>query len=546
MPKFSRNNLLTFIYSSSVFLSCIGLAVLGIAPVLYALIGNVGFDSAALFFRDNSLRSAIFDSLFFSVLQATASASVSVVTGMIIGRVLWLRPGPVSHALVRLLVIPFGLPSIVICFALVVAFGNAGYLNKALTLIGWESQFLYNAGAIIFAHAFFNTGMAAREFINRYDGIPVDLWRSSANLGLGRISQFRHVEWPYLWRSAASLWALIFAMSLTSFAIVLTLGGRPDLTTLEVLIYQLIRYDSDLTGAFLASAVQILFLLLASLLAFAVAQKLGPPPPSGHGARTRVEARTRPVSRLSYLLTVLLCLVFFVFPLGALVVDGIHALVRTPAQGLADQVKNELLPAMTTSLYVGIPVTVLSTFAAIVTAQFVARTAHSKSTHQVMQSITFVLLAFSPTVLGFSWLQCYTDLSLNPFSHSHLTVIAIQTFLFFPMAFRVIYPDALLRYKSARDTYQSLGVPLGLQTLWVEFLELLPSVRSSLLLVLAFSFGDAATPALFGDIDFSPLALHLLELMGSYQFEKASIATILLILMTQLLHFVGSRKRRHA
>lgn len=546
MPTAKRNRVLTLIYSSGLILCLMGLTVFGIAPVLYALVVNTGAESVAMFFGNSSLRSAIFGSLIFTVVQAAASASLSVAAGLFIGRVLWLRPGPVSQGLLRILVIPFGLPSVVISFALVVSFGNAGYLNRALAVIGWQSQFLYNAGAIVFAHAFFNTGMTAREFINRYNSIPVDLWQASANLGLAGPLQFRHVEWPYLWRSAASLWALVFALSLTSFAIVLTLGGRPDLTTLEVLIYQLIRYEFDLPGAFLASAVQILFLLLVSLLAFAVAQRLGDPPPSGHSTGSPTESRTRPISLSSYLLTVLLCIVFFVFPLGALVADGILALARSSAADLLYQIKSELLPAMTTSLSVGVPVAVLSTFAALVTAQFLARTAESGSTRQALQSVTFILLAFSPTVLGFSWLQSYTDLSLNPFSHSHLTVIAIQTFLFFPMAFRVIYPDALLRYTSAKETYQSLGVPLGLQTLWVEFLELLPTIKTALLLVLAFSFGDAATPALFGDIHFSPLALHLLELMGSYQFEKASIATVVLIVMTQALYFIGSRKKKHA
>jgi thiamine transport system permease protein len=549
MPRVVRNFALNLTYKFSLITCLFGLTVLGFLPVCYAFLTHLSGESLKIFLNSSDQQNAIINSLVFTVLQAAASASVSTAAGLCIARVFWLLPGRLSRLTIRLLVIPFGLPSVVISFAVIVAFGNAGYLNRILNLMGMEAQFLYNAGAIVFAHAFFNTGMAAREFMGRYASIPIAFWRTSATLGLNRLDQFRHVEWPYLWRSVVSLWALIFAMCLSSFAIVLTLGGRPDLATLEVLIYQLIRYESDLSGAFMAVAIQTLFLLCVSLLAYTGAKSLGQPPPSGHAVADPTEWCGYPLTKkraiiqeVSYFLTLLLCAICFIFPLGALVADGLIALLNTRFTSLLQQFSKELLPSLSTSLLVGIPVATLSTYGALVFAQFVARAPQSGSLHRLLQVVTFTLIAFSPTVLGFSWLQTYVGLSLNPFAFSYFTVIGIQTFLFFPMAFRVIYPDAVLRYHSARNTYQSLNIPIGLQTLWVELLEVFPTIRRAFLLTLAFSVGDAATPALFGDVDFAPLALHLLELMGSYQFDKASIATVVLLGATQVLSLIGTRK----
>ena len=56
---------------------------------------------------------------------------------------------------------------------------------------------------------------------------------------------FRLVEWPQLRAALPGVALLIFLLCAASFAVVLTLGGGPRATTLEVAIYQSLRADFD-------------------------------------------------------------------------------------------------------------------------------------------------------------------------------------------------------------------------------------------------------------------------------------------------------------
>lgn len=58
-------------------------------------------------------------------------------------------------------------------------------------------------------------------------------------------SFFRFVEWPWLRRQIAPVAALIFMLCFASFATVLSLGGGPQATTIELAIYQALSYDYD-------------------------------------------------------------------------------------------------------------------------------------------------------------------------------------------------------------------------------------------------------------------------------------------------------------
>lgn len=65
----------------------------------------------------------------------------------------------------------------------------------------------------------------------------------------------------------SGLLLLVFTLCFTSFAIVLTLGGGPPATTIEVAIYQALRFDFDLGAAVALATVQMACCALLLLLA---------------------------------------------------------------------------------------------------------------------------------------------------------------------------------------------------------------------------------------------------------------------------------------
>ena len=75
--------------------------------------------------------------------------------------------------------------------------------------------------------------------------MPADQWRLASQLGMGARPSFRLIEWPVLRSALPGVAGLVFMLCVTSFTIVLTLGGGPAATTLEVAIYQALRFDFD-------------------------------------------------------------------------------------------------------------------------------------------------------------------------------------------------------------------------------------------------------------------------------------------------------------
>ena len=68
---------------------------------------------------------------------------------------------------------------------------------------------------------------------------------------------FRLIEWPAIRAALPGIAGLVFMLCITSFTIILTLGGGPAATTLEVAIYQALRFDFDPARAVTFTVLQI-------------------------------------------------------------------------------------------------------------------------------------------------------------------------------------------------------------------------------------------------------------------------------------------------
>ena len=76
-------------------------------------------------------------------------------------------------------------------------------------------------------------------------------------------------------REAPAIAALIFLLCFTSFAIVLALGGGPGAATLEVAIYEAVRFDVDFARAGLLALLQVAICLVLALPILWLARRPG-------------------------------------------------------------------------------------------------------------------------------------------------------------------------------------------------------------------------------------------------------------------------------
>lgn len=132
--------------------------------------------------------------------------------------------------------------------------------------------FPFGLTGIVLGHVFLNSGLCAVWLGERWLQLE-ERWRPvSLVSGGGTFDLFIRVILPQMVPSLKSTLAVVFSLCLTSFAIPLVLGGGPQFSTLEVLIYERIRTEADISSAAGLGLVQglvqfgVFWLLLRPLL----------------------------------------------------------------------------------------------------------------------------------------------------------------------------------------------------------------------------------------------------------------------------------------
>lgn len=460
--------------------------------------------------------------LRFTLYQATLSTVLSIVLGLPVALALSRRqdfPGRIW--IIRLMAVPMGLPVIVGAFGIITIWGRQGVLNTALVFAGAEQPFsIYGLSGILIAHVFFNLPLAVRLMLAGLERIPGEYWRMAASLGMGPVSVFRFIEWPAVSRLVPGIAGLVFMLCATSFTLVLLLGGGPAATTLEVAIYQALRFDFDPQRAIALSVLQIaITAVLLGLLAFlpspeAEIASLGRPVRRFDGKRVG--------ARLWDGAAIIFAVLLVGLPLVAITVSGLGAalprLLSAPI----------FLRAAATSLAIAAfsaTLVVLCCFAIIGARQAVGSKRHAAQPLRLLSATlgagSSLVLLVPPVVLGSGWF-----LLLRPFGdvsfYAPVLVALINMLMALPLAMRVLEPAFTSHFlRTSR-----LSASLGLQGLTRLRFADLPVLRRPLLMAFSFamalSLGDLGAVALFGSENFITLPWLVYSNMGSYRTNDAA------------------------
>lgn len=476
----------------------------------------------------------------FTLLQASLSTVLSILFAVPVARALARQASFAGRIwLLRLMALPLGLPALVAALGLIEVWGRQGLLNSLLVAIGLgEPISIYGLFGILLAHVFFNMPLAARLMLAGIERIPGEYWRTVANLGMPSAAVFRFIEWPAIRGLLPGIAGLIFMLCATSFTLVLTLGGGPAASTIEVAIYQALRFDFDPPRAIALSGLQIA--LTGALLL--VLKTVAPPPPESETtgkAIRRFDGVSGP-SRLADGLWLVLALVFVGLPFAAIAYSGLQAdlprLVRDAAvhHAFATSAAIALLSA---TISVGAT-------AAMIRAQQVtlrrrqAGAAARVFTGMIGASTSFVLLV-PPVVLGAGWF-----LLVRPFGDvarfAPAVVVAINALMALPFVHRVLAPAMATHAARTDRLAASLGIAGFHRLRWIDW----PPLRKPLLMAFSFamalSLGDLGAVALFGSQDMATLPWLLYSRMGSYRTADAAGLALLLGLICLVLTVLGT------
>lgn len=485
----------------------------------------------------------------FTLLQASLSTLLSVLLAIPVALALARQTHFIGRIwLIRLMAVPMGLPVLIGALGLIGIFGRQGILNRLLTGAGLEQPItIYGLSGILLAHVFFNLPLAARLFLAALERLPQEYWRLTASLGMKSAAIFRLVELPALLRVMPGAAGLIFMLCATSFTLVLILGGGPAATTLEVAIYQSLRFDFDPPRAVALSLLQIglttLILLALSRLPQIDADNAG----EGRPLR-RFDARgwlNRGWDSSVLLLTAL----FLLLPLGAILWSGFHADLARLA--LSATFRQALLTSLAIAVIAGF--LSLATALGILHARAAMGGGKAGSTSAslfsaLLSALSSLVLLVPPVVLGTGWFLLLRE-GGDVGAAALPMIAAINMLMALPFVVRVLQPAL----RSHRERTDRLAASLGISG-WARWRLIgWPVLKRPLLTALSFamalSLGDLGAVAVFGSQDLVTLPWLVYSSMGSYRTQDADGFALLLGLIClglTILGTLGSRKEQRA
>lgn len=475
------------------------------------------------------------DGLFTLGLAATATAA-TLLAGLPAAYVFARFDFPGRSGARALATVPFVLPTVVVASAFI-------------ALLGARNALVGTPVAVLLASVFYNVAVILRLVGGLWAHLDPRTTEAAHLLGATPWRAFREVTWPLLRPAVASAVSIVFLFNVTSFGLVLLLGG-PGTTTLEVEIY---RQTAQLLNLRVAAALAILQMLtvLALLLVYARAQeRLSVAQRLRSASETRRAPRTRRERAL--VAAVLLGLALYLgLPLGVLVLrsltvggglglDAYAAIASGAASGglfvpASVAVANSLVFALLTLL--------LSIGLGVLAALVIGYRRGWLSS--AFDALVMLPLGTSAVTLGFGFivaldrppLDLRTSAVLIPLAHSLIAM---------PFVLRVLVPVI----RSIDPRLRSAAAVLGAapRVAWREVD--LPVIRRAMLVGAAFAF--AVSLGEFGatlfvarpDTPTIPLAVaRLLSIPGSATFGEAMAMSTILMLVTATALLVVERFR---
>jgi thiamine transport system permease protein len=221
--------------------------------------------------------------VLFTIGLATISTLLTLLLGLPVAWVFARFAFPGRGLARALTVVPFVLPTVVVGSAFLALLGPGSPINALASLLfGPEVPQVRldgTAAAIVIANVFYNVAVVVRLVGGLWEHLDPGTEEAARVLGASQVRAFREVTWPLLRPAVVSAASVVFLFTVTSFGVVLLLGGPRD-TTLEVEIYRQTAILLDLPTAAALTVLQmagVTALLLASARAqerLAVRQRL--------------------------------------------------------------------------------------------------------------------------------------------------------------------------------------------------------------------------------------------------------------------------------
>ncbi|MGM8063226.1 ABC transporter permease [Vogesella indigofera] len=446
--------------------------------------------------------------LGWSLLQAAATCGLTLLLGLPLAWVLAHFEFRGRALLLRVLMLPFVMPTLVAGLGVLALFGPHGLSGLNLQDTPW---------LLLYGNLFYNLPLLIRAAVDGFDHVPASRLMVARTLGASRWRAFWRVEWPVVRPWLASALCLIFLYCFSGFGLALLLGGQ-RYATVEVEIYSLVAYELNLADA---GALALLMLLLGAVIALLYAlieRRLARPDKRSPPLRQPVQGWPQ---RLLLLASLLLLALFAAAPLLAVLLRALLA----DAAAWRVLLQDDTLLALGNTLRFSLLALLLATALGLLHGLAAQRSAG-------LRALMFLPFMVSPVCVAFGLLLAYPA-----YSATLALLVAAYALLAYPFVAKAVV--------SARDALPA-ALPAAARTLgaspwrvfWRVSLPLMrPALRRGMAFAAATAVGEFAVSLFLSRPEWLTLTTLIYQHLGrpgAANLEAALVLSSVLLLLALL------------
>ncbi len=455
----------------------------------------------------------------WSLIQAACTCVATLVIGLPIAWVLARFEFAGRTLVLRSLMLPFVVPTLVVALGVLALMGPQGVLAR---LGGPDLQ--GTPWLLLYGNVFFNLCLVVRAGTDALGQVSASRLAAARTLGATPWRAFWRVEWPAIAPWLMSALCLVFLYCFAGFGLALVLGGQAYATA-EVEIYTLVAHELQLGQAGVLSLWMMSLTLLVALAYAALEHHLAAP------TRADRVPRTAPLGVVQWaaLALALLCLMAFcAAPLMGIAWLAIFSGANWAGVGTevgnswAVLAENETLAALWNTLRFTVSAVLLATVLGL---------AHALAARRSMLLRTLVFLPFvvSPVMVAFGLLLLYPAQTDSVFM-----LIAAYALLAYPFVAKSLASALDSMPAHYHDAARSLGASPW-RTFWrVTFPLLRPALRRGVAFAAATAVGEFAVTLFLSRPEWDTLTTLIYQRLGrpgAANLDAAMVLSCVLMLL---------------
>ncbi len=329
----------------------------------------------------------------WTLLQAALTCVLALLLGLPLAWVLARFDFAGRTLVLRLLMLPFVVPTLVAAMGVLALWGPRGSLA---VLLGWNLQ--DTPWLLLYGNLFFNLCLVLRAGVEALERVSAARVAAARSLGATPWRAFWRVEWPALRPGLLAALCLVFLYCFSGFGLALILGGQ-HYATVEVEIYTLVAHELRLAPAGALALGMLLLTGGVAVLYAALERRLATPGRSDGIARCRPQGGWQ---WAALVLALTLLLLVCAAPLLAILLQVLRA-AGSVGEVLRDE---EVHLALWNTLRFSLVAVLLATGLGLAHAVLARRSA-------VLRAAAFLPFVVSPVTVAFGLLLLYPQWSAS-------------------------------------------------------------------------------------------------------------------------------------